>query len=256
MSFGRESIKCASWLLQPGGLKIFSRAWQISEDTSIVDSYQKFGPSWALIACKLPGRSPTECRRRWLTRTILPTFQIPEIPDPPNGPEDLKRRTLIAQTIKKAHQIGLRKSSTFPSQTIMRPLTKAKSAEWNARMQGFEPIGSKWVLLQEEKRIPIPYGKLSVLLHAKKIPRWKILKQGWTESEDFVLREAYEHHGPDWIAIHYALPKRTWQECRRRLTMLSLEWNPITTVSDSFPIKKENIAIFDIDKIYSENDCQ
>lgn len=203
------------------------------EDASISVNYGNWGPSWALISRQLPGRSPVECRRRWLRQSILPTFQVPEKPDPQMGIESAKRRSAIEETIKKAHLAGLRESPAFPALKVMKPLTKSQETEWNARLQGFDQVGTKWVLFQEEKRIPLPYEKLSSTL-PRHLPRWRVRSQGWNSVEDAVLREAYEVHGPNWIAIHYALPKRTWQECRKRLTMLSLRWNPCSSV---FPEK-------------------
>ena len=199
------------------------------EDTSISESYRSWGPAWALISRQLPGRSPVDCRRRWLRQFILPILQIPAKPDPPMGAESAKRRSAIEGTIIKARLAGLRESPAFPPLTVMKPLTKSQQAEWDARLQGFDKVGTKWVLFPEEKRISLPYQKLASIL-PRHLPRWKIRSKGWSSIEDAVLREAYETHGPNWIAIHYALPKRTWQECRKRLTMLSLNWNPTSTV--------------------------
>ncbi len=40
--------------------------WEAAEDANIRALYAKYGPAWTVVALRVPGRSPVECRRRHL----------------------------------------------------------------------------------------------------------------------------------------------------------------------------------------------
>ena len=47
-------------------LRLFRR-WTEDCDTKLMESYNKYGPAWSILASQLPGRSGKECRKRWLS---------------------------------------------------------------------------------------------------------------------------------------------------------------------------------------------
>lgn len=44
--------------------RLLLNRWQLEEDEQLQDAFQELGPSWDLIAARLPGRKSKECRRR------------------------------------------------------------------------------------------------------------------------------------------------------------------------------------------------
>lgn len=46
-------------------LRLFRR-WTDECDKKLMESFDKYGPSWALLASQFQGRNAKECRRRWL----------------------------------------------------------------------------------------------------------------------------------------------------------------------------------------------
>lgn len=51
-------------LLHASGL--LRRKWTEACDAALLNSYEKYGPAWSLLA-RETGRKPAECRKRWLT---------------------------------------------------------------------------------------------------------------------------------------------------------------------------------------------
>lgn len=47
-------------------LKRFGR-WTAAEDELLLQKHKEFGPAWTALSLEVISRSPTECRRRWLT---------------------------------------------------------------------------------------------------------------------------------------------------------------------------------------------
>lgn len=47
-------------------LRLFRR-WTEECDTKLMESYDKYGPAWSLLASQFQGRNGKECRRRWLS---------------------------------------------------------------------------------------------------------------------------------------------------------------------------------------------
>lgn len=41
--------------------------WVASEDALLLEKYKELGPAWTLLSLSIRSRSPTECRRRYLT---------------------------------------------------------------------------------------------------------------------------------------------------------------------------------------------
>lgn len=53
-------------MMQFQGTRRLLRRWTESCDSTLLENYEKYGPTWGLIASKLPGRKGVECRKRWL----------------------------------------------------------------------------------------------------------------------------------------------------------------------------------------------
>jgi hypothetical protein len=57
---------------------MLSGRWTSSEDALILKEYAKLGPAWTALSFSVLGRSPIECRRRWLTLSGTLTTLSPQ----------------------------------------------------------------------------------------------------------------------------------------------------------------------------------
>jgi len=87
--------------------------WTAEEDHIIEEGYQQHGCKWRLIAAKLPGRSDSSARNRWLR--VLKDRQeahssadsgTEEVPNHPEDPEDTRiERPIEAELSPENHQV-------------------------------------------------------------------------------------------------------------------------------------------------------
>lgn len=151
-----------------------SSRWTAAEDTLLLKRYEEFGPAWTVLALGIRSRSPTECRRRWLTVTLTVKELDPEerrlvyeegyekhgdqlvkVPQERILPGPF---AMLAATIKKVRFRSQRKLGGWTNEEIM------------TVQEGYEQNGPRWDLIA--KRMQFRTGRQCRNMMQKRFIEW------------------------------------------------------------------------------------
>lgn len=104
---------------------------------------------------------------------------------------------------------------------LNRPTHITNSTEMKAHLEGLERHGGLWIDVAIEKTGSRNAQYLSLLDDIPFVQTCTEQKRlGWHPTEDMVIREAFDHYGPNWESIAERLRHRTPTQCKNRMIEL------------------------------------
>jgi myb proto-oncogene protein len=201
--------------------------WTKEEDVKLIEAVEEFGKVWVRVAARVPGRSESQCARRWHKSLDPPA--IDQTKSACNeGKWAVEEDAKLTDAVKK-HGVNnwIAVAVFVPGRTYRQchdrwakhvdPIIKNDkwAVEEDAMMMRAvkEHGGSNWVAVAA--MIP---GRTNEQCHQ----RWfrslnPGIKRGkWTEEEDGILTVAVLELGDNWDVVSTLVPGRTNDQCRAR----------------------------------------
>jgi hypothetical protein len=199
--------------------------WTTEEDAKLTSAVKKLGDQWVAVVALVPGRTNTQCRRRWADN-VDPSI------DWKTGKWTTEEDAKLTSAEKKHGKDWLAVAALVPGRTneqcrhrwencgVDRGPRRNWKPEEDAKLtSAVKKHGNNWVAVAA--LVP---GRTNV----KCRDRWaNCLGPGidtrvmgkWTSEEEAKLIEAVQKHGKDWVAVAALVQSRTSFQCRRIWTV-------------------------------------